>query len=70
MNWKDMEGGGSGLIFRYYPGIRLEGLRKSAKILSGEPVRGPRFEPMTYRIRSRCDDQSITTKGKKAKNSW
>jgi hypothetical protein len=31
MNYKDLVGSGRGLILRYYPGIRLEGLRKTTK---------------------------------------
>jgi hypothetical protein len=45
---KDLAGSGRGVTLRYYPGIRLEGLRKTAKNRSP----GPRFEPGTYRIRS------------------
>jgi hypothetical protein len=29
--WKDLVGSGRGLILRYYPGIHLEGLRKTTK---------------------------------------
>jgi hypothetical protein len=31
---KDLEEGGRGQILRYYPGIRLEGLRETTKTLS------------------------------------
>jgi hypothetical protein len=34
MNWKAFGESVPGLIFRYYPGIRLEGLRKTTKPLS------------------------------------
>jgi hypothetical protein len=34
MNWKAFGESVPGLIFRYYPGIRLEGLRKTTKSLS------------------------------------
>jgi hypothetical protein len=38
----------NGLILRYYPSIRLEGLRKTTKTISEEqPVSGLRFEPWT-----------------------
>jgi hypothetical protein len=29
MNWRAFEGGGRGLTFSYYSGIRMEGLRKT-----------------------------------------
>jgi hypothetical protein len=39
---------------RYYPGIRLEELRKTTKILNHDSLSpGPRFEPETSRMRSR-----------------
>jgi hypothetical protein len=31
VNWKNLEGSGRGLIVRYYPSIRLEGLKKATK---------------------------------------
>jgi hypothetical protein len=31
---KDLEGSGCGLILRYYPGSRLEGLSKTKKIIT------------------------------------
>jgi hypothetical protein len=31
MKWKDLEGRDCGLILKYYPGIRLEGLWKTTK---------------------------------------
>jgi hypothetical protein len=34
INWKDMEGSGHDLTLRYYPGISLEGLRKTTRNLS------------------------------------
>jgi hypothetical protein len=37
---KHLEESGSGLIFRYYPGISLEGLRKTTKNLN-EDSRSP-----------------------------
>jgi hypothetical protein len=36
---KDLEGIGGGLILRYYPSIRLEGLRKDTKFLSQDSRR-------------------------------
>jgi hypothetical protein len=33
MNCKDIEGNGRGLISIYYPGIRLDGLRKTTENL-------------------------------------
>jgi hypothetical protein len=36
MNWKDLKGSGRGKILRYYPGIRLEELKKTTKNLSKE----------------------------------
>jgi hypothetical protein len=50
---KDMEGSVRGRILRYYPGIRLGGLKKATKKMSGQPVSGLRFEPLICRIRSR-----------------
>jgi hypothetical protein len=34
MNWKGFGKSSRGLILRYYPGIRLEGLRKTTESLS------------------------------------
>jgi hypothetical protein len=58
----DLVGSGRGLILRYYPGIRLEGLRKFTKLL-GQDSRSPEstFEPRTSRIRSRSVNHSTTT---------
>jgi hypothetical protein len=44
---KYLEWSGRGPILRYFRSIRLEGLEKTTKTLSGEPVSGPRFEPGT-----------------------
>jgi hypothetical protein len=53
---------GSGLMLRYYPGIRLEGLRKTTKILTlDRRLPGPRIETGTPRIRSRSVNHSTTT---------
>jgi hypothetical protein len=48
-----MEGSGRGLILRYYPGIRLEGLRKTTKKLSQDsqsPGRDLNLEPPEYKV--------------------
>jgi hypothetical protein len=48
---KDLKGRGSGLILRYYPGIRLEGLRKTTKNLSKDsrsPGRDLNLGPPEY----------------------
>jgi hypothetical protein len=50
---KDLVGSSCGLILRYYPGIRLEGLRKNTKNRNQEGRSpGKRIEPGTSRIRS------------------
>jgi hypothetical protein len=36
--WKDLEGSGHVVILRYYPNIRLEGLRETAKNLSQDTL--------------------------------
>jgi hypothetical protein len=59
MNWKGFGRNCPGLILRYYPGIRLEELRKSTKTLS--QVSGSRFEAVTSEIRSRIFNQSTKT---------
>jgi hypothetical protein len=54
VNWKGLVGSGHGLILRYYPGIRLEGLRKSTKNFHQDSWSlRPRIEPGTSRIQSR-----------------
>jgi hypothetical protein len=54
MDWLGFVESGRGVILRYYPGIRLEGLRKITKNLSqASRSPGPRFEAGTSRIRSR-----------------
>jgi hypothetical protein len=47
MNWKGfLIGSVRGLISRYYPGIRLEGLRKTTRNLNQDSRSlGPRIEP-------------------------
>jgi hypothetical protein len=58
---KDLKGSGSGLILRYYPGISMEGLRKTTKNLSQDSRSpGPRFDPGTSRTRSRRVNHSTT----------
>jgi hypothetical protein len=52
--------GSCNLILRYYPGIRLEGLKKTTKI-SGWPVCGLKFEPRTTSIKSRSVNHSTKT---------
>jgi hypothetical protein len=37
---KNLQGSGRGLILRYYPGIRMEGMRKTSKLL-GQGSRSP-----------------------------
>jgi hypothetical protein len=62
---KELIGSGRGLILSYYPGIRLEGLRKITKNLNHDRRSpGPRIEPGTSRIRSRSISHSTTTLGK------
>jgi hypothetical protein len=54
------------LILRYYPGIGLEGLRKTAQNLSHTSRSpGPRIEPGTSRIRSRGVNNLTTTFGQR-----
>jgi len=52
------------LILMYYPGIRLEGLRKTTKNLN-EDSRSPepRIETGTFRIRSKSVNYSTITFG-------
>jgi hypothetical protein len=59
---KDLVGSGHDLILRYYPGIRLEGLKKTTKNLN-QDSRWPesRFEPGTYGIRSSSVNYATTT---------
>jgi hypothetical protein len=58
----DLVGRGRGLILRYYPGIRLEGPRKTTKNLNQDSrSSGTRFETGTFRIRSRSVNHSTTT---------
>jgi hypothetical protein len=53
-----------GLILRYYPGIRVEGLRKTTKNLNQDSRSpGSRFEAGTSQIRSRTINHSTTTFG-------
>jgi hypothetical protein len=54
--WKDLEGRGRGLILRYYPGIHLEGLRKTTKTLVRIP--GLRAEVWTLVL---TNTKSVTT---------
>jgi hypothetical protein len=62
MNWKGFGRGSRDLILRYYPGIRLEGLRKTTKTLNPDSrSRGPRYEFLTSRIRKRSVNHSTTT---------
>jgi hypothetical protein len=64
MNWKHFVGSGHGLILRYYPGIRLAGLRKITKTLNYDSLYPePRIEPGISRIRSMSVNHSITTFG-------
>jgi hypothetical protein len=54
---KDLVESGHGLILRYCPGMRLEGLRKTKKNVKQDSWSpGPRFETRTSRIRSRSLD--------------
>jgi hypothetical protein len=51
MNWKGFKGSGRVLILIYYPGIRLEGLRKTTKNLSEDSLSSARNsnpEPPEY----------------------
>jgi hypothetical protein len=51
INWKDFEGSGSCVILRLFPGIRLEGLRKTTKYPNKDsrfPVRELNPEPPEY----------------------
>jgi hypothetical protein len=57
-------GSGRGIILRYYPSIRLEGLRKATENVSKDSRSpGPKFEPENFLIRSRSVNHSITTFG-------
>jgi hypothetical protein len=48
MDRKDLIGSGHDLILRYYPGIRLKGLRKTTKNLNQDSrLLGPRIKPET-----------------------
>jgi hypothetical protein len=59
---KYLERNGRGLIWRHYPGIRLEGLRKTAKDFRQDNLSpGPRFEPGISWMLSRCVNHSATT---------
>jgi hypothetical protein len=55
--WKDLEGRGRSLILRYYPGIHLEGLRKTTKTLVRIP--GLRAEVWTLVL---TNTKSVTTR--------
>jgi hypothetical protein len=51
---KELEGGGRGIILRYYPSIRLEGLRKTTRHLSQDsrpPSLDFNSEPPKYEAR-------------------
>jgi hypothetical protein len=48
MNWKVLEESGRGLILRYYPGIRLEGLRETTDTLF--MIAGLRVEILTKNL--------------------
>jgi hypothetical protein len=57
-------GSGRGVILRYYPGIRLEGRRKSTNTLYQDSrTPGLRIEPGTSRRRSRSVNHSTTAFG-------
>jgi hypothetical protein len=57
------KGFGRGIILRYYPGTYLEGLRKPTKKLNQDSRSpGTRFEPGTYRVRSRSAGDIIKQK--------
>jgi hypothetical protein len=50
---KDVEGSGHGLILRYYPGLCLEGLRKTTRNLrqdSWSPSRDLNPEPPEHEV--------------------
>jgi hypothetical protein len=57
---KDLVESGHGLILRYCPGMRLEGLRKTTKNVNQDSRSpGPRFETRTSWIRSRSLDHDV-----------
>jgi hypothetical protein len=61
-NGKDLVGSMHGLIWRYYPGIRLEGLRETTKNVSQDSQSpGPRIAPGISWILSRSVNHSTTT---------
>jgi hypothetical protein len=53
MNWKGYGRNLSWPNLEYYAGNYLEGMRKTQKLHSGEPVCEPTFEHKAFRIRSR-----------------
>jgi hypothetical protein len=61
---KALVGSGHGLILRYYPGIRLEGLRKTTRNLNqGSQSTGLRIKLGTSRMWNRSVNHSTTTFG-------
>jgi hypothetical protein len=57
-------GGGRGIILRYYPGIRLEGLRKTTKNFNHDSRSpGARIESGTSRMRNMSVNHWTTTFG-------
>jgi hypothetical protein len=55
MNWKDLVGSGRGLSLRYYPCIRLQGLRKTTKTsisITGRRHRKSNPGPPGYEVRA------------------
>jgi hypothetical protein len=61
---KDLVGSGRVLILRYYPGIRMEWLMKTTKILNQDRRSlGPGYEPESSRIWSMSVYHSTTTFG-------
>jgi hypothetical protein len=59
---KNLVGSGRGLILRYYPGIRQEGLRKTTNNLNQDSrPPGPRISPRTFRIQGRSVNHKTTT---------
>jgi hypothetical protein len=69
MNWKGYGRKQSWSNLRNYPGICLEGLAKTTKNLSGQPVSGTRCKPGTSQIR-RSDNQPVATFGNLGVNTY